>query len=95
MSSQNKANFYGLLFKAAAEALTTIGADRMHLDAHWRHCGIAHLGSESTAPSNTFIALFRAAGISPDGERWVANRPRFFLPVRVLSRSSADYSSKV
>ena len=25
-------------------------------------------------------------GISPDGERWIACRPRFFLPVRVLSR---------
>ena len=25
-------------------------------------------------------------GISPDGERWVACRPGFFLPVRVLSR---------
>ncbi len=25
-------------------------------------------------------------GISPDGLRWVSCRPRFFLPVRVLSR---------
>ena len=25
-------------------------------------------------------------GISPDGKRWVACRPGFFLPVRVLSR---------
>ena len=25
-------------------------------------------------------------GISPDGQRWVACRPGFFLPVRVLSR---------
>lgn len=25
-------------------------------------------------------------GISPDGSRWIACRPRFFLPVRVLSR---------
>ena len=25
-------------------------------------------------------------GLSPDGERWVACRPGFFLPVRVLSR---------
>jgi Putative transposase len=25
-------------------------------------------------------------GISPDGERWIACRPGFFLPVRVLSR---------
>jgi hypothetical protein len=25
-------------------------------------------------------------GLSPDGERWVACRPGFFLPVRVISR---------
>jgi hypothetical protein len=25
-------------------------------------------------------------GLSPDGTRWVACRPGFFLPVRVLSR---------
>jgi hypothetical protein len=25
-------------------------------------------------------------GLSPDGQRWVSCRPRFFLPVRVLSR---------
>jgi hypothetical protein len=25
-------------------------------------------------------------GLSPDGERWIACRPGFFLPVRVLSR---------
>jgi Putative transposase len=25
-------------------------------------------------------------GLSLDGERWIACRPRFFLPVRVLSR---------
>jgi hypothetical protein len=25
-------------------------------------------------------------GLSPDGVRWIACRPKFFLPVRVLSR---------
>ncbi len=30
--------------------------------------------------------MCRGGGLSPDGERWVACRPGFFLPVRVLSR---------
>ena len=30
--------------------------------------------------------LVPGGGLSPDGERWVACRPGFFLPVRVLSR---------
>jgi hypothetical protein len=27
-----------------------------------------------------------AGGLSPDGTRWIPCRPKFFLPVRVLSR---------
>jgi hypothetical protein len=27
-----------------------------------------------------------AGGLSPDGSRWIPSKPRFFLPVRVLSR---------
>ena len=47
MAYQNKAKVYGLLFKAASEALITIAADRKHLGArHWRHCRVAHLGPE-------------------------------------------------
>jgi hypothetical protein len=30
--------------------------------------------------------IVAGGGISPDGERWIACRPGFFLPVRVLSR---------
>src|SRR6201993_5399841 len=33
MAYQNKAKVYGLLFKAAAETLTTLAADRRHLGA--------------------------------------------------------------
>ena len=32
------------------------------------------------------IASCREAGSSPDGSRWIACQPGFFLPVRVLSR---------
>src|SRR6202008_5060122 len=31
-------------------------------------------------------AIVPGGGLSPDGERWIACRPGFFLPVRVLSR---------
>jgi hypothetical protein len=30
--------------------------------------------------------LFTASGLSRDGSRWIAKRPDFFLPVRVLSK---------
>src|SRR5208282_3192095 len=52
MSYQNKTTIYGLLFKAAAETLTTIGADRKHLGAEIGVIAVLHtLGAEPTAPS--------------------------------------------
>ena len=32
--------------------------------------------------------MVTGGGLSPDGSRWISCRPRFFLPVRVLSRLS-------
>src|ERR1022692_2162945 len=39
---QNKAKVYGLLFKAAAETLTTIAADRKHLGANIGVTAVLH-----------------------------------------------------
>ena len=78
---------YGLLFDIAAETLRTIAADpEAPGRAHRRHAGAAHLGLGADASSRTCTASFPAAGFAPDGERWVACKPGFFLPVRVLSR---------
>ena len=33
----------------------------------------------------SFARSVPGGGLSPDGQRWIACRPRFFLPVRVLS----------
>ena len=42
MALQNKAKVYGLLFKAAAETLTTIAADRKHLGAEIGVIAVLH-----------------------------------------------------
>jgi hypothetical protein len=83
---QNKAIIYGLLFKAAAEALITIAADPKHLGARIGVTAVLHTwGSALTHHPHVHI-IVPGGGISPDGERWIACRPNFFLPVRVLSR---------
>ena len=51
--------------------------------ASWPSC-TPGARTSSTTPTST--ASSPAAGSSPDGSRWVACRPGFFLPVRVLSR---------
>ena len=83
---QNKAVIYGLLFKAAAEALIIIAADPEHLGARIGVTAVLHTwGSALTHHPHVHI-IVPGGGISPDGEHWIACRPNFFLPVRVLSR---------
>ncbi len=83
---QNKAVIYHALFKAAAETLVTIAADPKHLGARIGLTAVLHTwGSALTHHPHVHI-IVPGGGISPDGQRWIACRPGFFLPVRVLSR---------
>ncbi len=83
---QNKAKVYALLFTAAAEALTTIAADRKHLGAHIGVTAVLHTWGSNLDHHPHVHCIVPGGGISPGGERWVPCRPGFFLPVRVLSR---------
>jgi hypothetical protein len=83
---QNKTVIYDLLFKASAETLTTIAADPKHLGARIGITSVLHTwGSAMTHHPHVHMVV-PGGGISLDGTRWVACRPGFFLPVRVLSR---------
>src|SRR4029079_7707102 len=83
---QNKAVVYDLLFRSAADTLLTIAADPKHLGARIGLTAVLHTwGSAMTHHPHVHI-IVPGGGLSPDGSRWVACRPGFFLPVRVLSR---------
>jgi Putative transposase/Transposase zinc-binding domain len=83
---QNKTVVYDLLFRAAGETLLTIAADPKHLGARIGITAVLHTwGSAMTHHPHLHI-IVPGGGISPDGERWIACRPGFFLPVRVLSK---------
>ena len=83
---QNKAAVYGLLFKAAARTLMTIAADPKHLGAEIGLTAVLHTWGQNLDHHPHVHCIVPGGGISPDGERWISCRPRFFLPVRVLSR---------
>jgi hypothetical protein len=86
MAFQNKAAVYGLLFRAAAATLATIASDPRHLGARIGFTSVLHTwGSAMTHHPHLHI-IGPGGGLSPDGSRWIACRPGFFLPVRVLSR---------
>jgi len=83
---QNKAQVYGILFRATAETLRTIAADPQHLGAEIGFFAVLHSWGQTLVHHPHLHCVVPGGGLSPDGTRWVACRPGFFLPVRVLSR---------
>src|SRR4249920_3582178 len=83
---QNKAVVYAILFRAAAETLATIAADSRHLGAQLGMTMVLHTWGQTLQHHPHVHCVVPGGGPSLDGTRWVACRPGFFLPVRVLSR---------
>ena len=82
----NKAVIYRLLFEVAAETLRTIAADPKHLGAQIGVTLVLHTWGSAFTHHPHVHGIVPGGGLSPDGERWVACKSGFFLPVRVLSR---------
>jgi hypothetical protein len=83
---QNKAVIYDILFKASAETLITIAADRKHLGARIGITSVLHTWGSALSHHPHLHMIVPGGGLSLDGKSWVSCRPGFFLPVRVLSR---------
>ena len=83
---QNKCVIYDLLFKASAETTLTIAADPKHLGARIGFTAVLHTWGSAMTHHPHVHMIVPGGGLSPDGKTWVSCRPRFFLPVRVLSR---------
>ena len=82
----NKAVLYRLLFAVAAQTLTTIAADPQHLGAQIGATLVLHTWGSALTHHPHVHGIVPGGGLAPDGNRWVACKPGFFLPVRVLSR---------
>ena len=66
--------------------MITIAADPKHLGARIGITAVLHTwGSALTHHPHVHI-IVPGGGLSLDGTRWIACKPGFFLPVRVLSR---------
>jgi hypothetical protein len=83
---QNKAVIYDILFKTSAETLIAIAADPKHLGARVGVLSVLHTWGSALTHHPHVHMIVPGGGISLDGTKWVACRPGFFLPVRVLSR---------
>lgn len=83
---QNKAIVYALLFEAAADTLKVIAADRRHLGAEIGATMVLHTWGQTLTHHPHVHCIVPGGGLAPDGKTWIACRPGFFLPVRVLQR---------
>jgi len=83
---QNKETVYAILFRTAAETLRRIAADPRHLGAEIGLVAVLHTWGQNLHHHPHVHCVVPGGGPSLDGTRWIACRPGFFLPVRVLSR---------
>ena len=83
---RNKPKLYQILFAASAATLQTIAADPRHLGAKIGFFSVLHSWGQNLLFHPHIHCVTTGGGISIDGTRWIASKPGFFLPVRVLSR---------
>ena len=81
---QNKGLLYDLLFRAAAQTMMTIAADPKHLGARIGITAVLHTWGSALTHHPHVHMVVPGGGIALDGSRWIASRPAFLLPVRVL-----------
>jgi hypothetical protein len=83
---QNKALIYAILFAASAEAMTTLAANPRRLGARIGGLAVLHTWGQTLTHHPHVHCIVPGGGLSPDGTRWVAGRPNFFLAVKPLAR---------
>ncbi len=83
---QNKAIIYDALFKASSETMLRIATDARHLGAKIGITSVLHTWGSAMTHHPHVHMIVPGGGFSPEGDRWIATRPNFFLPVFVLSR---------
>jgi hypothetical protein len=77
---------YGLLMKAAAQALLKLAADSRFLGARLGALAVLHTWTRAMLYHPHVPMLVTAGGLSGDRQRWVLPKnPKFLVPVRALS----------
>jgi len=86
MAYQNKRVIYNLLFKASAETMQKIAANPEYLGARVAITSVLHTWGSAMTHHPHIHMIVPGGGLSEDGERWIACRKGFFVPVKALSK---------
>jgi hypothetical protein len=82
----NQKVFYNLLMSLTARCVVDVAANPKHLGATPGILAVLHTWTGMLTYHPHVHCLVTGGGVSPDGKQWIATRPGFFLPVRVLSK---------
>ena len=82
---QNQKAIYTILFKAAAETLSELSADKKYLGAQIGFTEILHTWGQNLMHHPHIHCIVPGGGLNSCGQ-WVNSRKKFFIPVKVLSR---------
>jgi Putative transposase/Transposase zinc-binding domain len=83
---QNKALVYALLMRSAAEATMTLAENPKRLGARIGLLAVLHTWGQTLTHHPHVHCVVPGGGLSLDGQRWIACKPSFFLPVKPLAR---------
>ena len=83
---QNKRLLYDLLFRTSAATLLEVARTPKHLGADIGLLSVLHTWGQNLQHHPHVHCVVPGGGLARDGSRWVAASPRFFLPIRILSR---------
>ena len=84
--TRTRLQIYGILFKASAETTLRIAADPKRLGARIGITSVLHTWGSAMTHHPHVHMIVPGGGLSADGQRWIAGRPDYLLPVPVLSR---------
>ena len=83
---QNPGPLFDLLFRAAAQTILTLAADRKRLGAQIGLTAVLHTWGQNLLFHPHLHCVVTGGGLSNDSRRWISGRRHYFLPVRVMSR---------
>jgi hypothetical protein len=82
----NQRRLYDLLFQTASATLLTLAADPKRLGAQVGITALLHTWGQNLLFHPHLHCVVTGGGLSLDGRRWIAGKPHYFLPVRVLGK---------
>jgi len=82
---RNKKQIYDLLFKASSETLREVALRRKNMGANLGFIGVLHTWGQNLIDHPHIHYIVPSGGLSPDKRKWIASKPKYLLPEKILS----------